>query len=106
MPTKVKPVKERNVERYFIKRVKELGGETRKVKWIGRPNAPDRFTMVFGTHFWAELKRPKKTATKAQAREHERMRNSGCRVVVPNTCEIVDAYLYGLERVYASNLSS
>ena len=39
-------MKERDIEAYLIARVKELGGETRKVKWIGRNSAPDRLVML------------------------------------------------------------
>lgn len=37
---------ERDIERHLVKRVKALGGETRKVQWIGRDGAPDRLVML------------------------------------------------------------
>lgn len=39
-------MKEITVEEHLVKRVRELGGEVRKVKWIGRRNAPDRLIML------------------------------------------------------------
>lgn len=35
-------MKESSVESYFTGRIKALGGESRKVKWIGRRGAPDQ----------------------------------------------------------------
>lgn len=39
-------MRERDIERHLVKRVKELGGEVRKVAWVGRRDAPDRFVML------------------------------------------------------------
>ena len=39
-------IRERDIERHLVKRVKELGGEVRKVQWIGRRGAPDRLVML------------------------------------------------------------
>ena len=103
-------MRESDIEEYLVKRVKELGGEIRKVKWIGRRGAPDRVVMlpplriqilhadspvtateireavrkvVSGpqpTTIWVELKAAGEKATPHQAREHERMRRMGQRV--------------------------
>ncbi len=108
-PTKLK---ESDIEQYLVDRVKSLGGEVRKVKWIGRHSAPDRLVMLpfkrpDGTYFgwaaptmWVEVKTPGKKATfpadfreRAQAREHERMRAMGQRVVVVDSFEDVDQVL-------------
>lgn len=103
--------RERDIEAYLVKRVKELGGEVRKVKWIGRNSAPDRLVMLPGNGFstahgvasytiWIELKAPGKLATfpadaheRAQHREHERMRAMGQRVVVIDSTTGVDNLL-------------
>jgi hypothetical protein len=34
------------IEKYLVQQVKALGGEVRKVKWIGRRGAPDRIVML------------------------------------------------------------
>lgn len=94
-------MRESAIENYLCDRVKALGGEVRKVKWIGRNGAPDRLVMLppkplgKGTrlpalNLWVELKAPGKKAKPHQAREHERMRNMGQVVVVIDSIELVD----------------
>lgn len=106
------PKHERDVEKYLIKRVKALGGEVRKVKWIGRNSAPDRVVMLpwrddpradsggKDQTIWIEVKAPGLAASfplgaheQAQHREHERMRKMGQRVVVVDSYEAVDEVL-------------
>ena len=106
--TAAKPLRESHIEKRLVQRVKEMGGATRKLKWIGRSKAPDRVVMLPNrgndhdpyNHFeqpgetiWVELKAPGLAATfpndaheEAQAREHGRMRKMGQRV------EVVDSY--------------
>lgn len=105
---------ERDVEDYLVKRVKAMGGEVRKVQWIGRNSAPDRFVMLppkfvredgdvlvyEGLGVWVELKNPTTIKTfpadareRAQAREHERMRKLGQRVEVIGTLEQIESLL-------------
>lgn len=105
-------MKERDIEAHLVRRVRELGGEVRKVQWIGRRGAPDRVVMlpngrVFavdeiggGRTIWVELKNPKTILTfpanpheRQQAREHERMRAMGQRVEVIGTIEQVESLL-------------
>ena len=63
-------IRERDVERYLVKRVRALGGQVRKVRWIGRRNAPDRLVLAPDyLPFLLELKAPGKKPTTAQARE-------------------------------------
>lgn len=96
-----KPVKlrERNIEQYLVNRVKMLGGEVRKVQWIGRRGAPDRLVMLpvndWGRDvtIWVEVKAPGEKAKPHQLREHERMRKMGQRVEVVDTFEAVDEIL-------------
>jgi hypothetical protein len=101
--------KESKIERYLVKRVKELGGEVRKVQWVGRRNAPDRLVLlpdpgpgrgVFNNAWWVEVKNPETIKTfpanaheRAQAREHQRMRELGQRVEVIGTIEGVEELL-------------
>jgi len=105
-------MRESTVEAHFVARAKAAGHGTRKVKWIGMNSAPDRVLMVKarklcagidcawcqpkGRTIWVELKRPKKDAEDAQAREHQRMREFGQEVVVLNTIEAVDAFMESL----------
>lgn len=85
-------MRESDVEKYLIKRVKELGGEIRKTKWIGRSHAPDRVVFFKGVWF-VELKRPNAAARAGQVREHSRMRQHGAAVFVINTIEQVDEFI-------------
>lgn len=39
-------MRERDIEKHLVARVKALGGEVRKVQWIGRRGAPDRLVML------------------------------------------------------------
>jgi len=98
-----RPLRESDIEKYLVKRVKELGGEVRKVQWIGRSGAPDRLVMLPRQEayrqtlndptIWIELKAPGKKAEPHQLREHERMRKMGQRVVVIDSLEGVDEVL-------------
>jgi hypothetical protein len=90
---------EAHVETYFKRRVKETGGEERKVVWPGRKGAPDRLCgWPNGRHGFVELKRPKGRAEAHQAREHERLRAIGFRVDVIDTTALVDSYVEEMSR--------
>lgn len=96
-------MRERDIEQYLVERVKALGGEVRKVQWVGRRGAPDRLVMLsFRTYIgdpeesntiWVELKAPGEKVKPHQKREHERMRAMGQRVVVIDSIEGVDEVL-------------
>lgn len=89
-------MRERDVERYLARRVRELGGEIRKVSWIGRRHAPDRVAKFPGRDaIWIEVKRPGETPGAGQRREHTRMRRVGWRVEVVDSFERVDEVLRG-----------
>ncbi len=96
-------MRERDIEAHLVRRVKELGGEVRKVKWIGRRGAPDRLVMLpkpAGKTSWplsqaifVELKAPGKKAEPHQLREHKRMQGRGQRVVVIDSIEAIEELL-------------
>lgn len=105
-------MRERDIEAYLVKRVKAMGGEVRKVKWIGRAKAPDRVVMLPSPKrkcawcvppertIWVEVKHPDKVHLfpsnaheRAQHREHKRMRKMGQRVEVVGTFADVDRIL-------------
>lgn len=93
-------IRESEIEDYLVKRVKELGGEARKLKWIGHRGAPDRFVMVFGRSFFVELKALGKKPSKQQDKEFALLRKSGVRVYTADTFIAVEALLH-LESVLA-----
>lgn len=97
-------MRESHIEKYLVERVKALGGEVRKVKWIGRRGAPDRLVMLppgivvypgpeYGHTTWVELKATGVKAEAHQLREHERMRKMGQRIVVIDSIEGVEELL-------------
>jgi len=101
-------MRESKIEKYLVDRVKAMGGEVRKVKWIGRNGAPDRLVMLprawartldqpyvligdFPAQtIWVELKATGVEPEAHQLREHTRMRAMGQRV------EVIDS-LRGVE---------
>ena len=92
----MKPIRERDIEQYLVKRVRELGGEIRKAEWIGRVGAPDRRVMLPDRlPVWIELKAPGVKPEMHQLREHNRMRRLGERVEVIDSFEAVDQLLSG-----------
>jgi hypothetical protein len=116
-------VRESTIEKYLVDKVKALGGEVRKVQWIGRNGAPDRLVLrdadseaaallrdhgcddsvlpleviarqIVGMYTsWPELKAPGEKAKPHQQREHDRMRAMGQRVVVIDSIEGVEELL-------------
>lgn len=97
-------MRESQIEKHLVERVKALGGEVRKVQWIGRRGAPDRLVMLppgivvypgpeFGYAIWVELKATGVKVEAHQLREHERMRKMGQRVVVIDSFEGVEELL-------------
>lgn len=85
-------MRESEIEGYLVRRIKALGGEIRKVKWVGRRGAPDRRVMLKGCCMWIELKAPGEKVKPHQAREHERMRANGECVVVLDSIESVNEW--------------
>lgn len=91
-------VRESKIEAHLVERVRALGGEVRKVRWIGRRGAPDRVVMLpNGRVVWVELKAPGLAATfpnnaheRQQDREHRRMRRVGQSVYVADSYAGVD----------------
>ena len=85
-------IRERDIENYLARRVREAGGEIRKTQWIGRVGAPDRRVMLPGRMpIWIELKAPGVKPEPHQIREHNRMRRLGELVYVIDSFEAVDA---------------
>jgi hypothetical protein len=72
------------VEAYFKRRVKEVGGLTRKFVSPGRRGVPDQLAIFrpFGKIYFVELKADGKAPGDDQLREHKRLRAMGCNVWV------------------------
>ncbi len=91
-------MKESEIEAYLVERVEALGGVVRKVRWIGRRKAPDRFVSVPSDHLaklicLVELKAPDEEPDHGQAEEIDELRRAGVRVEVIDSKEGVDALL-------------
>ena len=107
-------MREKTIEAYLVSQVKKLGGEVRKVQFIGHSGAPDRLVMLpwriadaslckalgvpKGTQrasclIWVELKAPGEKAKPHQLREHARLRKWGQSVAVVDSFERVDEVL-------------
>lgn len=98
-------MRESQIERHLVERVHALGGEVRKVRWLGRDGAPDRVVMLpewvlignvwrrLPRTIWVECKAPGKEPEPHQEREHLRMRRMGQLVVVVDSIEAVEELL-------------
>ncbi len=86
-------MRERDVERALIKRVKQMGGEVRKLAWIGRRGAPDRLVMLPERYLFVELKAPGGRLSRLQDLEHRRLRAAGFDVRVIWKLEDIDEVL-------------
>jgi hypothetical protein len=83
--------RESDIEKYLVKRVKDVGGQIRKAQWVGHVGAPDRRVMLPNRMpIWIELKAPGKKPEPHQLREHNRMRKLGELVEVIDSYEAVD----------------
>jgi len=83
--------KESDIEKYLVKRVKDVGGQIRKAQWVGHVGAPDRRVMLPNRMpIWIELKAPGKKPEPHQVREHNRMRKLGELVEIIDSYEAVD----------------
>lgn len=86
-------MRESEIERYFVKRVKEYGGEQRKFISPGRKGVPDRILVLLGLVFFIELKAPGKMLRPDQEREHGKLRLQGAKVLVLDSKTAVDVFL-------------
>ena len=87
---------ERDIEKYFVDEVEKVHGKTRKMQWVGRRSAPDRFVAFCnGWHGFVELKRPGGKPRPDQKREIETLRNMKVKVLVISTLGEVDDFIAG-----------
>jgi hypothetical protein len=83
---------EKQVERYFVQRVKALGGLALKFTSPARRNVPDRLVLWPGGRAeFVELKAPGQKATAGQQREHVRLWTLGFSVQVLDSYAAIDA---------------
>ena len=85
---------EKDIERYLVKRVKELGGVC--FKWVspGRAGVPDRIVLLPQGHVsFLELKRPGAKPSRLQLHVLGRLEQLGFKAGWADNKEAVDAFL-------------
>lgn len=86
--------REKSIEQYLVKRVKELGGRAYKFVSPGNDGVPDRIVCLPGGKVcFVELKAPGKTPTELQKVQLSRLREIGCQTAVIDSKELVDTLL-------------
>ena len=90
-------IKERDIEKYLCQQVELAGGLTRKLTWIGRVGAPDRFVALNGV-WLVELKAPNGKESVTQTRERNRLLALGVKCFVINSMEGVDHFVSTISR--------
>ena len=84
-------MRESQIEQHLVRRVRKIGGEVFKVKFIGRSGAPDRVVMFpDGELCWVELKATGKKATPHQVRLHAVLHGMLQSVLVLDSIEAID----------------
>lgn len=85
-------MRESQLEGYLVAEVLKLGGEVRKLKWIGRSHAPDRFVAYKGV-WLVELKAPGKVERPGQTRERQRLVAHGVRCYVLDSMDKINTFI-------------
>ena len=80
-------MQERLIEKKVCDWAKKDGWLVRKLSWVGRHGAPDRFFARAGRIVFIEFKQAGKKPTDHQAREIENLRDQGCEVYVCDDVE-------------------
>ncbi|RAK21124.1 VRR-NUC domain-containing protein [Anoxybacillus vitaminiphilus] len=87
-------MREKEIEEYLRKRVKEHGGIAYKFESPGNAGVPDRIVVFPGGRIiFVELKAPRKKPTKLQLAQHRKLTNLGCTVLVIDSKEQVDEFI-------------
>ena len=87
-------MRERDIEKYLVSMVRAVGGEVRKLQFIGRRGAPDRMVILpSGVLWFVELKAPGKKAQPHQVREMARLAAMRQNVMLIDSLEGVEALL-------------
>lgn len=84
--------REYQVRDYLIKKVKEIGGEARKIRYENRKGCAD-WMVLFGDIYLVELKGTKGKLSVSQARDIERLRKIDVPVQVINSKAGIDRFI-------------
>lgn len=84
--------RESEIHQALVQRIELLGGEVRRLSWLGRRGAPDVLITLPFYHALVEEKRPGEVPEDHQLREHTRLRNAGFVVLVISTFDEIDMH--------------
>ena len=87
-------MRERDIEKRLICKVREMGGEV--YKWVspGNSGVPDRIVMLPGGQvIFVELKTDGNTPTPVQRAQMKRIRKTGCRVELIRGMDELEEFL-------------
>lgn len=73
-------MRERDIEKWAVRRAEKAGYWVRKFKAPGRRSAPDRIFARMGKPWWVEFKATDEQPTELQLDEHAKMRAAGLTV--------------------------
>lgn len=88
--------REAKVEKHLDKRIKELGGLTRKWVSPGRDGVPDRVVIIHGVVWFVEIKTVDGRLSVVQKREQKRLTDAGANVTTLYGQTDVDKFIYYL----------
>jgi hypothetical protein len=91
-------MKEKEIEAYFVRRVKEAGGLQRKFVSPGHRGVPDRIVVHRGRVYFVELKAPGEDLRPDQVREHLKLREVGARTFMFSAKESIDIFIESITR--------
>lgn len=86
-------LRESQIEKELNRRIVEHHGLTRKLRWLDRRGAPDRFVVLNNRVFLVEVKAPGEKPRPEQLREHQRLKAHGVRVVTIDNTDGIDYLL-------------
>lgn len=87
--------RESDVEKYFCWRVKQAGGG--QWKW-GSSGGTDRIVVIFGYHFFVELKALDGRVRRNQKRVHQELKAHGAEVFIVVGHKGVDKFMAALDK--------
>lgn len=91
-------MQEKDIEKYFVRRVKEVGGKAYKFVSPGNNGVPDRMVCLPGGRVvFVELKAPGKVPRPMQIHQIGILRELGFRVEIVDSKESADEFILSLQ---------
>lgn len=95
-------LQEKDIEKYFVRRVREAGGKAYKFVSPGNNGVPDRMVCLPGGRVvFVELKAPGKVPRPMQIHQIGILREFGFRVEIVDSRESADDFIASLEGDFA-----